>query len=243
MITSNDNNLIKKITKLSNKKYRDEYGAFIIEGYRSVKDSLSLLKVETVVLSESAQLKYENEFNDYEVVTDKVFSKISETENSQGVLAVVQKKQPLPINSDYCLFLDRVRDPGNFGTILRTAVACGFNTVYCNDCVDTYNPKVVRSSMSAIAKLNIINANESVLDELKNKGYLIVCADMNGIDLFKTSINDKKICLIAGNEANGVSDLVISKTDKIISLPMENIESLNVSIATAVIMYQLKYNK
>lgn len=243
MITSLDNNLIKKITKLSKKKYRDEYNSFIIEGYRSVKDSLMLLEIEKVVLSETAQLKYGYEFENYEIVSDNVFAKISETENSQGVLAIALKKNTQNHYSDYCLFLDRVRDPGNFGTILRTAVACGFNTIYCNDCVDAYNPKVVRSSMSAIAKLDLININESILDDLKAKGYLIVCADMNGKDIFNNTIQFEKVCLIAGNEANGVSDLVVSKTDEIVSLPMENIESLNVSVATAVIMYQLKYNK
>lgn len=243
MITSQDNNLIKKITKLANKKYRDEYNSFVIEGFRSVKDSLSLLDVEKVVLSESAQHKYGAEFDNYEVVSDKIFAKICDTENAQGVIAVASKKISNNYESDYCLFLDRVRDPGNMGTILRTAVACGFNTVYCNDCVDVYNPKVVRSSMSAIAKLNVFDVSEDVLDELKAKGYTIVCADMNGVDVFKSNIDFKKVCLIAGNEANGVSDLVVSKTDVVVSLPMENIESLNVSVATAVIMYQLKYNK
>lgn len=243
MITSQDNNLIKKITKLASKKYRDEYNSFVIEGFRSVKDSLSLLDVEKIVLSESAELKYGAEFDNYEVVSDKIFTKICNTENAQGVIAVVSKTINNNIDSDYCLFLDRVRDPGNMGTILRTAVACGFNTVYCNDCVDVYNPKVVRSSMSAIAKLDIFSVNEDILDTLKTKGFAIVCAHMNGDDVFKSSVGFQKICLVAGNEANGVSDLVINKADKIVSLPMENIESLNVSVATAVIMYQLKYNK
>ena len=244
MITSTDNNLIKKVIKLADKKYRDEFDSFIIEGYRAVKDSIGKIEIETILLSESASKKYLDQFK-CEIVSDKVFNKIASTEQTQGVLCIAKRKKKSDSIYDYCLFLDGVRDPGNVGTILRTAMACGFNTVITNNCVDIYNPKVVRSSMSAIAKLNIIDSDERVLDSLKSNNYSILCADMGGVSIFEFEKNlHDKVCLIVGNEANGVSESVQNKADYIISLPMqEGMESLNVAVATAVCMYELKYNK
>lgn len=246
MITSSDNSLIKKISKLSDKKYRDEFDAFLIEGYRAVKDSVGQIEIEKILLSESAYKKYSSEF-DCEVVSDKVFNKIAPTTQTQGVLCVAKRKIPSQNFSNYAIFLDGIRDPGNLGTILRTAMACGFATVIVNDCVDVYNPKVVRSSMSAICKLNIIEGNEDILSKLKELGFNLLCADMDGksiFDLKNCNVTRDKVCLIVGNEANGVSDIVKSKSDLVISVPMEEgMESLNVAIATAICMYQIKYDK
>ena len=201
--------------------------------------------------------------NQYDAEVDKIINEIkkydiydiiaklsslnlfSENQNKSILIDYVIAKiiEQKPSNNNYCLFLDRIRDPGNLGTILRTAVACGFNDVYCYSCVDLYNPKVVRSSMSAILKLNVIESNEEVLSRLNEYGYEILCADMNGENIFDCSFLDKKVCLIIGNEANGVSDTVLSKSTKTISLPMQNIESLNAGVCASVMMYQIKYNK
>jgi TrmH family RNA methyltransferase len=243
LITSLSNNLIKKASSLQDKKKRDETGLFLVEGYRNVKDCLSFLEIENVILSQTAYEKFANEFDNFVVATDKVFEKISTTSSSQGVVAIAKIKKQTPKMSDYCLFLDRIRDPGNLGTILRTAVACGFSDVYCFSCVDLYNPKVVRSSMSAIAKLNVVEAQESVLLQLGANGYEILCADMDGKNIFDCDFSGKKVCLIIGNEANGVSESVLQKSTKIISLPMQNIESLNAGVCASVMMYQIKYNK
>ena len=243
IITSLSNNLIKKASSLQYKKYRDEMGLFLIEGYRNVKDCINLMQIENVILSQSAYEKFGEEFANCVVVQNKVFEKIATTSSSQGVVAIAKIIEQKPSNSEYCLFLDRIRDPGNLGTILRTAVACGFNDVYCFSCVDLYNPKVVRSSMSAILKLNVIETNEDVLSQLNEYGYEILCADMDGENIFDCSFLDKKVCLIIGNEANGVSDTVLSKSTKTISLPMQNIESLNAGVCASVMMYQIKYNK
>ena len=246
MITSTDNNLIKKVAKLADKKYRDEYDCFVVEGYRSVKDSLSKLEVEKILLSESAYKKYAGEF-DCEVVSDKVFAKIASTESSQGVICVAKRKPTAQNFGELCLFLDEVRDPGNLGTILRTAAACGFNTVITKNCVDVYNPKVVRSSMSAISVLDFMEEGSRILEVLSGKGYSVLCADMDGESVFSDNFraqSKKKVCLVVGNEANGVTDEVRSKATHIISLPMENgMESLNVAIAAAICMYQIKYDK
>ncbi len=242
MITSQQNSLIKRAVKLTEKKYRDQSGEFLIEGYRNVKDCSGEIEIVKVLVSASACEKFAGEF-ECEVVEDKVFARLSDTANSQGVVAIAKKKTPDQTYSDKCLFLDAVRDPGNFGTILRSAAACGFTTVFCRRCVDEYNPKVVRSSMSAIAKVNVLNCDYSVFSALKERGYTVFCADMDGNDVFGREVFPVKACLIVGNEANGVSEDAKKAADEIISLPMENMESLNVAVAATVLMYQIKFKK
>lgn len=243
LITSVSNNLIKKASSLSEKKFRDSTGLFLIEGYRNVKDSVGRIKIESIILSQSAFEKFGYEFENCTVAKDNVFEKITTTSNSQGVVAIAQQKEQKPQFSSYCLFLDRIRDPGNLGTILRTAVACGFYDVYCFSCVDKYNPKVVRSAMSAMSKLNVIDCEEDVLTDLDAYGYKILCADMDGVDIFEQSNLGDKVCLIIGNEANGVSDSVKEKSHLTVSLPMQDIESLNAGVCASVMMYQIKYKK
>ncbi len=241
-ITSLNNNLIKKASSLQEKKFRESSGLFLIEGYRNVRDSIGRIEIENVILSKSAFDKFGDEFIDCVVASDNVFEKISTTFNSQGVVAIAKQKEHVAKNSQYCLFLDRIRDPGNLGTILRTAVACGFEDVYCFSCVDVYNPKVVRSAMSAMTKLNVLECDEVILSHLDVYGYEILCADMDGDSIFNYTFKDKKVCLIIGNEANGVSDTVKAKSTITVSLPMQDIESLNAGVCASVMMYQIKYN-
>ena len=144
---------------------------------------------------------------------------------------------------DRALFLDRVRDPGNMGTIIRTALAVGFNDIYCRDCVDVYNPKVVRSAMSAVSRVNTYEVDEQFLSSLKENGYTVLCADMQGESIFEYNITSEKLCLVLGNEANGVDDSVLLQSDTVISLPMQEAESLNVGVCASVMMYQLRYAK
>lgn len=246
IITSLDNSKVKEAVKLKDKKYRDELDEYIIEGYRSVKDSLSFLSSYYLIVSESLSEKFLHEFDGDKIVvcSDKVFEKISDTENSQGIICVARKRMQEPdYNSQYALLLDRIRDPGNMGTIIRTALATGFSDIYCLDCVDPYNPKVVRSAMSALAKVNIFSVKEDIVEKLKSNGYVIFCADMKGENVFNLNFDFKKACLLVGNEANGVQKAMITMCDEVLSLPMESVESLNAGVSAAVLMYQLKYGR
>ena len=139
--------------------------------------------------------------------------------------------------------MDRVRDPGNMGTIIRTALAVGFKDIYCRDCVDFYNPKVVRSAMSAVSRVNAFEVDEQILSRLKSYGYTVLCADMDGDSIFEYNIKSDKVCLVLGNEANGVDDEVLALSDTVVSLPMQEAESLNVGVCASVMMYQLRYAK
>lgn len=244
VITSVDNQKIKTIRALKEKKYRDELGKYHIEGYRVVKDSLDYLSEPELIFSESSFNKYADEFpgRSYIVVADGVFAKLCNTENNQGVICVANIKKATPdYSAEYALFLDRIRDPGNMGTIIRTALATGFIDVYCYDCVDCYNPKVVRSAMSAISRVNIFKSDESTLTQLKENGYTIISADMGGANAFKYKKKLNKACLCIGNEANGLSDNVITTSDEVLCLPMLSGESLNAGVSASVLMYLLAF--
>ena len=216
IIASKDNSTVKRFGKLHDRKERDKSGKYLIEGYRAVKDSLPYIGGAELLLSESASEKFSAEFSEFDsaVCTDRIFSSVSDTETSQGVLCIADKKlSEQNYEAKYALFLDRIRDPGNMGTIIRTALAVGFNEIYCLDCVDPYNPKVVRSAMSAVSRVNLHLVEEEELSRLKENGYTIICADMGGQSVFDCEAAPQKICLIVGNEANGVSEDIITMSD------------------------------
>ncbi len=244
IISSKDNATVKFVKKLADKKFRDESRKFVVEGMRGVCDIMSYAPglIDSVIVREDKIGMYANEL----VVTDRVFKTLCETETSQGVLAVVNIPQAKRISCDYVLYLDGIRDPGNLGTLIRTACAAGYNDIILRGCADPYSGKTVRSTMSAIVKVNITTA-ETDVEDLKKSGYTVIGADMGGEDLFgKTFSVEKanKICIVVGSEANGMSDEIRQSCDIIVGIPMEgDIESLNAGVSGAIMMYNLKYNK
>lgn len=242
IITSQDNKKIKNIIKLKQKKYRDEQKRYLVEGYKNVLDSVAARPelVDSIVLSESAFRARGEEFAEFAcvVTSDIVFEKLSDTQNSQGVACVniIAENSGMP-SSDRCIYLDRVRDPGNVGTILRSAVASGYDVVL-SGCADIYSPKVVRSAMSAVVKCNVYE--DISINALKDRGYEIIAADMRGDSVFKAEHGDK-YCVVIGNEADGVSADIIAAADRLLSIPQENIESLNAGVAAGIMMFALRY--
>lgn len=242
VITSLTNAKVTEAAKLYDKKYRKINGRYVIEGERLVADAYRYgAKITEVFVKESAADKFN--YDNRIVVSDRVFEKLCDTVNSQGVLAVVEiEKESNEKPTGNCLVLDNLQDPGNVGTLLRTAVACGFSDVYAVNSVDLYSPKVLRSAMSAHmrVKLHVFDSLEPVLQLLK--GIQIAVADMNGENVFNASFA-KQTALVVGNEGNGVSQISRDCADIVVSLPMENgFESLNAAVAGSVIMYQI-YSK
>ena len=239
VITSLDNAKIVEVAKLADKKYRRLTKQYVIEGARLVSDALKHgAKLVSVYVRESNSQDYN--FANQIVVSDRVFAKMCETVNSQGVLAVVEKSETAltkPVGN--CLVLDGLQDPGNVGTLIRTAVACGFSDIYAVNSVDLYSPKVLRSAMSAhfCVKLHELDSIEEAFDLLN--GVQTVSAHMGGTNVFSTRFG-KRVALILGNEGNGLSDYSLKHAAKTVALPMENgFESLNVAVAGSVIMYQI----
>lgn len=240
IITSLENKTVKHIAKLHQKKYRDEFGEFVAEGYRNVYDTLTAARasVKTVVLSESAYKKYGEMFDGVAsiVVSDAVYAKLSDTSVGQGVLSVNKTPPSAFPSADRCIMLDRIRDPGNLGTILRTAVAAGYDVV-ADGCTDIFAPKVVRSAMSAIVKCRI--GIDIDVSELKKAGYEIIVADMDGESAFGAR-RSSKFCVVIGNEAEGVGDGIIALADRKLCIPQSNMESLNAAVAAGIMMFALK---
>ncbi len=240
VISSGQNPKIKRIASLKEKKYRAEYGEYLIEGVKMVKEAILSGQDIVSVIGVAPALTELPPCRAEVIETDShVFSKLSETKTPQGVMAVLK----IPVNervapTGNCVVLDGVSDPGNLGTIIRTSAALGIKDLYLCGCTDAYSPKCVRSSMSGIFFTNIHELDRETVGELL-KDHTVIVADMHGEDLFDCSVKGDHAVVI-GNEANGVSEYFKDIADKTVAIPMrENIESLNAAVSFAVIAYTL----
>lgn len=241
---SKSNPLIKDTAALKEKKYRDRSGVYVAEGVKMVNEAISAKKpIVKIFTTEACELKINPSLAETAIVSPEVFSYISDAVTPQGALAVIRRDENAikpPVGNS--LLLDGIRDPGNLGTIFRTAAACGFNDIYLCGCCDAYNPKVIRSSMSGIYFCRLYECSLSDAFSCLDK-TIVYAADMGGDNVFGL-IPPQKICLSIGNEADGISDEVRRRADKIVGIPMETgVESLNAAVSCAVLMYQLKFSK
>ncbi len=236
-ITSLENQLVKKITSLHKKKFRDEYKMFFIEGMKSIKEAISFnWEIENILYSPD-MINYDLEIEGVEV-SKEILCKISDTVTPQGIVAVCKiKDEKLDVlrYGKKIVYLDKVQDPGNVGTIIRTADAFGIDgVVLSKECADVYSPKVVRSTMGSIFHLPIIR--DVCVEELKKLDKKIYSSSLTGKEKFE--IEDNSI-LVIGNEGNGISDETKEVTDEFIKIKMPgNAESLNASIAAGILMYE-----
>ncbi len=232
MITSLTNEKVKDLIKLNKSKYRNERNLFIVEGEHLVIEAKKLnLLVEVYTI---------NEFIDGILVSENVMKKICNTNTVCPVIGVCKKVLSDNI-SNKVLILDRISDPGNLGTLLRSAKAFGFDTVFCSDnSVDYYNDKVIRSSQGAIFKLNLLNGNIiDFINKLKHTHVIYGTNVINGISLNEVEYN-KTVAIVLGNEATGISEEVFNNINKNIYIDMNETESLNVGVCGSIIMHHLK---
>ena len=230
-ISSKDNPLVKYLVRLyENKKERDESNKFIVEGYNLVSEAK-----KQGLLDKVFSIKEEDDYKDAIIVTKDIIKKITNTVTPEGIIAICNKKKDLNLGNKV-LYLDSLQDPGNIGTLLRSAVAFNFDTVILDECVDLYNPKVIRASQGAIFYLNILSNS---LSELKSLGYKIIGTEMFGTALNNYKSNDSKLVLILGNEGHGVRSEYLEFSDINLTIPMNSIESLNVGVAGSILMYEL----
>lgn len=241
ILTSKNNPLIKETASLKEKKGRRELGLFLVEGRKMATEcQKSRLEIERVFLSES--YTGENPFPENLTVrvSDEVFRYLSDEKTPQGILCRVKTPDTTPVlPTGRCLLLDGVSDPGNLGTILRTANASGYEQVYLTpDCADPFSPKTVRASMSGVFFTSVYQgARADLLQILQDTP--IVIADMNGESVF-TFTPPTKFALVIGNEGNGVSDEVRARASHTVKIPMrETQESLNAGVSAGIIMYIL----
>lgn len=237
LYTSTSNKFIKEVKKLTDKKYRDKTDLFLVEGEHLIIEAYRKGFLTKAILKEGLTLDIN--FN-CDSATDNVLNYISEMKNTTCI-GICKKKQGI-ITGDKILILDGIQDPGNLGTIIRSCVAFNINTIILSpDSVDVYNPKVVRATQGMIFNINILYlpiVNE--INKLKNTGYKIYGTKVTGGESLSNFEIDKKFAIIMGNEGKGVSDSILNMCDKYIYIPMKNnVESLNVAIATSIILYEL----
>ena len=229
MIESVNNEKIKEYAKLNDKKYRDKTGLFIIEGEHLVNEAENADNlVDAYSLDGSIGTQ----------VSVPVMKKLSNLTNVPNVIGIAKKNSNTEIIGNI-LMLDTIQDPGNLGTIIRSAVAFGIDTIVASpETVDLYNSKVIRSTEGLIFKINyIVTDLEKFIEENKDNYTIYTTNVRNGEDVSKLKLN-KPFILIMGNEGRGVSDNLSSRADSTIYIPIDNCESLNVAIATSIILYE-----
>ena len=252
MITSKDNSRLKAVRALvRSKKAREKQGCFVMEGVRSLSalqdgTALPQYRLKEIWISEVGRAVLNAMQTDgtavpvYEIPHD-FMEQLSDCRTSQGVLGVVEyTPAPLEINPEHgnYLLLDRVMDPGNMGTLIRSAVAFGFDGILLHgDCVEVFNPKTVRATMGALPFSSHCMAAQNIFQSLERLNYDLIITELRGGEnLYGMKFGLKNV-LVIGNEANGVSAEILQKASRRLSIPMSgNVESLNAAVAGSICM-------
>lgn len=252
-LTGLQNPMVKAAAELKQKKYRQQQGLFLAEGLRTVEEAVRYGAVQSIfytaieddrtraVLEEAAakQIKLV-------CVSDKVLKKISDTETPQGIIAVCEMRSKrlddFLASGKMLLVLDRVTDPGNIGTMLRTADAAGVGgLLLLQGCADIYAPKTVRASMGSLFHLPVLSglSEELLVQAARKAGYELLVTCLDGADnLYKADLQGR-LAFVMGNEANGVSPALLAAADKRVFIPMQGrAESLNVAMAAGIVMFE-----
>jgi len=236
MIESINNEKIKRYSKLLNKKYRDQTNLYLVSTDHIVKEALkNNLVVEIFLLN-----GIENQYGNVTYVTKSVMRKLSNLNTLPNVVEVVKKSKEKKIKGNV-IMLDGLQDPGNVGTIIRSAVAFNIDTIIFGDnTVDLYNEKVIRASEGMLYNVNIVKSNLiNAINLLKEKEYTIIGTKVDNGKNIK-DINLNKYAFIAGNEGAGINTKLLDLCDEYVYIKMnESCESLNVGVATSIIMYEI----
>ncbi len=251
LIESTQNKIVKKLISLKSRKNRDKDGLFVAEGIRFVSEIPADWKVDLYAVSK--EFAAQNEIRVFEerantfVFSQSVFETLSDTEHPQGILAVCHRKKfdlqaVLEKKTGFYLLAEELNDPGNLGTIIRTADACGVHGIFLSKgSVDLYNPKVLRSTMGSLFHIPVFQNVDlgEIVGEMKKKDVQVLAAHLKGLE-YPYAFDFKKSCaILIGNEARGLSEEATTLCDDFVKIPMiGQAESLNASIAAGVLMYE-----
>ena len=238
LYSSIENKKIKNIKKLYTKKYRDEYNEFLIEGEHLVLEAYKKGILKELILEEGVDFNLDIETS---YITSSVLKYISELSNPSKIMGICKKIEEIDIG-DKIVILDGVQDPGNLGTIIRSSVAFNIDTIILSKtCVDLYNSKVLRATQGMIFNINIIERDiEKIIPKLKEEKYKVYGTKVNGGKSLKNIEKTDKFAIIMGNEGNGVNPQILDMCSDYIYIDMnKSCESLNVGVATSIILYEL----
>lgn len=251
MITAGNNPRVKKLVLLTQKaKARREQDVFITEGVKMFMEAdLDIIKEVYVSKSfyEKGTAREKLEQCNYEVLSDELFKKVSDTQTPQGILCVMkqyhyrledlfQKKNPL------FLILEDIQDPGNLGTMVRTAEGAGVDGIIMTKAtVDIYNPKTIRSTMGSIYRMPFLYTDDllSIMKQLQQRGVILYAAHLKGTTFYHQQDFKQATAFLIGNEGNGLKDETAEAADVYMKIPMEGkVESLNAAVASVILMYE-----
>ena len=240
IITSADNARIKKYASLKMKKYRDRYGLFIIEEKHMIEEALSKKMVDTLIVREGCS----NPFDIEPIyVTDNIIKKLSDNVSLNDYIAVCKMPVNNKLQGNRFMVMENVQDPGNIGTIIRTACSFGYDAVIlCEGCADLYNEKTVKATQGAIFHIPVLRLNISdTYSLLKENGCKVIATALRNSVPIKECEKYDKYAIVVGNEGQGLSEYAQSNADAVVKIEMDKFESLNVAIAAAITMYYFKY--
>lgn len=244
LITSAKNEKVKSWRKLHKRKGRKDANAFLIEGFHLIEEAWkSNEEIVEIIAEESVELPDWSKVYPVELVTEQVFQQITQTLTPQGIAAVVAMKQVDNNEAKNMILIDAVQDPGNLGTIIRTADAAGMDAVVLGrGTVDLYNDKVIRATQGSLFHIPIYEADLiEEIAEIRENGFEIWATSLDGAVPYNKVTVPKKTAIILGNEGAGVDKELIEMADKRVVIPIYGkAESLNVGTAAAVLMYHLK---
>lgn len=247
-IESKNNNLFKEIKKLKEKKHRIKSNKYLIEGLRFVEEAIkSKVSIDSIIFTESFKEKNPdlflkiNENIKLIQMNEALLKQLCSTENPQGIVGVINMQNKELKSGELVVLVDKVQDPGNMGTIIRTAHAAGAaGIVMTKGTVDIYNDKTLRSTMGSIFYIPIVeDGSLDFVKSLKKEGYKLVVSSLQGKNNFFEENLQGKVMIAVGNEGNGVSDEVYDIADIKVKIPMPGeAESLNVAVATSIMIYE-----
>jgi len=250
-ITSNQNKMVKLAASLLQKKYRDESGLFLVEGIRLIEEAAkSDWRIECCFVTQSALTKERVVNKNIKLIqlSEVMLNKLTETEQPQGIVAIVQKKthvitDALPVDTvPLIIMLDSIQDPGNIGALIRTADASGCTGIILTQgCADPFSGKTVRASMGSLFHLPIISGIQSVeaLSILKQNNVSVLATSLAARNLYYEANFKRPLAIVFGNEGSGVCEEVLQAADQLLYIPiMGKAESLNVAASAAVILFE-----
>ena len=239
LYSSVSNEKIKNLKKLNSKKYRDLTGLFLVDGEHMVLEAFNSGYLDELLLLDGSSFSLDVKTS---YVTLDVMKYISDLDTPSGIIGVCKKKDSF-LTGNRIVILDDVQDPGNLGTIIRSCVAFNVDTLVMSPgCVDLYNSKVIRSTQGMLFKLNIVVVDDicSLVSDLRNNNYTVYSTDVHSGNSLKCIEKSDRFAIIMGNEGNGVKSSISSLCDKFIYIDMNpSCESLNVGVATSIILYEL----
>ena len=245
IIRSLQNEQIKNYARLKEKKYRDETGLFLVEGDHLVRMAMEANCLITLLVAEEELENYLDIIDEEKtiIVTESIINKLSFTKTPQNIIGIAKQNTFDKKDVSKVLVLDTLQDPGNVGTLIRSALAFNYDKVYVSEStVDVYNEKVVRSSQGAIFKINIVKKElNEIYRILKNNGFDILVTSLTDNSIYLDEVNIKsKFAIVLGNEGNGVSEVSLKNATAIVKIKMsDKIDSLNVGVAGSIAMYTL----